>query len=119
MSFAVHKLEKFSSNPDKVHFEGLVNLLRYIRDNKNLGLSYYAEIKYARLYDLLRQDNIKTDIQLVAFSGSSWQDFPYTRMIAGPYIIFYQGGTIYHGTHVPVLVAQSSSEIDYNAECTA
>ena len=28
LSFAVHKLEKFSSNPGKVHFEGLVHLLR-------------------------------------------------------------------------------------------
>ena len=28
LSFAVHKLEKFSANPGKVHFEGLVNLLR-------------------------------------------------------------------------------------------
>ena len=33
---AVHKLEKFSSNFGKVHFEGLVHLLRYIRDNKIL-----------------------------------------------------------------------------------
>ena len=31
LSFAVHKLEKFSANPSKVHFEGLVHLLRYIR----------------------------------------------------------------------------------------
>ena len=37
-SFAVHKLEKFSSNPGKVNFEGLVNLLRYIRYNKAFGL---------------------------------------------------------------------------------
>ena len=28
LSFAVHKLAKFSSNPGKVHFEGLVHLLR-------------------------------------------------------------------------------------------
>ena len=28
LSFAVHKLAKFSANPGKVHFEGLVNLLR-------------------------------------------------------------------------------------------
>ena len=34
LSFAVHKLAKFSDNPGKVHFEGLVYLLRYIRDNK-------------------------------------------------------------------------------------
>ena len=40
LSFAVHKLEKFSANPGKVHFEGLIHLLRYIRDNKTLGLMY-------------------------------------------------------------------------------
>ena len=34
LSFAVHKLAKFSANPGKVHSEGLVHLLRYIRDNK-------------------------------------------------------------------------------------
>ena len=38
LSFAVHKLAKFSVNPGKVHFEGLINLLIYIRDNKNLVL---------------------------------------------------------------------------------
>ena len=39
--FEVHKLAKFSSNPGKVNFEGLVNFLRYIRYNKPLGLKYY------------------------------------------------------------------------------
>ena len=38
LSFALHKLAKFSANPGKVHFEGLVHLLRYIRDNKTLDL---------------------------------------------------------------------------------
>ena len=38
LSFAVHKLAKLSANPGKVHFEGLVHLLIYIRDNKTLGL---------------------------------------------------------------------------------
>ena len=28
LSFAVHKLSKFSANPGKVHFEGLIYLLR-------------------------------------------------------------------------------------------
>ena len=31
LSFAVHKLEKFSANPGKVHFEGFVHILGYIR----------------------------------------------------------------------------------------
>ena len=40
LSFEVHKLAKFSANPGKVHFEGLVHFLRCIRDNKTLGLKY-------------------------------------------------------------------------------
>ena len=53
------------------------------------------------------------------FSDSSWQDFPDTERSTGAYIIFYQGGPIYHGTHVPGPVAQSSAESEYNAACTA
>ena len=53
------------------------------------------------------------------FSDSIWQDFPDTGRSTGAYIIFYQGGPIDHGTHVPVPVAQSNAESDYNAACTA
>ena len=110
LSFAVHKLETFSSNTGKVHFEGLVHLLRYIIDSNTLVSKYYTDLKYSPLSDLLRQASIKTENHLMAFSDSSWQDFPETGRSAGAYIIFYQGGTIYHGTPVPVIVAQSSSE---------
>ena len=58
MIFAVHKLEAFSENPGKVHFEGCINLLRYIRDNKTLGLKYYVDMNDAPVTDLLRQANI-------------------------------------------------------------
>ena len=43
------------------------------------------------------------------FSDSSWQYFPYTGRSTGAYNIFYQGGTIYHGTHVPGPFSQSSA----------
>ena len=75
LSFAVHKLAKFSANPGKVCFEGLVHLLRYIRENKTLGLKYYADLNDAPVTDLLRQANIKTKKNLMAFSDSSWRDF--------------------------------------------
>ena len=55
----------------------------------------------------------------MAFSDSSWQDFPDTGIITGAYIKFYQGGPIDHGTHVPVPVAQSSAESEYITACTA
>ena len=109
LSFAVHKLAKFSGNLGKVHFEGLVHLLRYIRVNEPLGLKYYAALNDAPVTDLLRQANIKTNNNLMAFSDSSWQYCPDTGRSTGSYIIYYQGGPIYHGTHVPGPVAQSSA----------
>ena len=51
----------------------------------------------------------------MAFSDSSWQDFPDTVRSIGACIIFYQGGPIDHDTHVPGPVAQSSAESEYNA----
>ena len=119
LSFAVHKLASFSENPGKVHFEGLIHLLIYIRDKKTLGLKYYADLNDAPVTDILRQANIKTKNHLMDFSDSSWKDCPDTGRSTGSYIIFYQGGTIDHGTHVPGPVAQSSAEIEYNAACTA
>ena len=110
LSFAVHKLEKFSANPGKDYFEGLVHFFRYIRDNKTLGLKYYADMNDAPVTDILRQANINTKNHLMAFSGSIWQDCPDTGRSTGAYIIFYQGGPIDHGTHVPGPVAQSSAE---------
>ena len=45
--FCSTKLAKFSSNPGKVHFEGLVHLMRHIRDIKTLGLKYYDDMRDA------------------------------------------------------------------------
>ena len=106
LSFEVHKLAKFLANAGKVHFEGLIHLLRYISDNKTLVLKYYADINDALVTDLLRQASIKTNNHLMAFSDSSWQDCPNTGRSTGAYIIFYQVRPIYHVTHVPGPVAQ-------------
>ena len=64
-----------------------------------MGSNYYADMKDEPLSDLLRQANIKTENQLMAFSDSSWQYCPHSCRSTGAYIIFYQGGPIDHGTH--------------------
>ena len=61
LRFLVLKLAKFSSYTSKLHFEGLVHLLRYIRDNKNLGLKYYSKIEDAPLPGLYWQTRIKIE----------------------------------------------------------
>ena len=106
-TFSVHKLARFSTNPSKLHFEELVHLLRYIRENKTLGLTYYADMNDAPVSDLLRQASIKTENHLMAFSDSSCQEFPDTDRSTGVYIIFYQGGPTDHDTNFPGPVSQS------------
>ena len=83
LSFAVHKIAKFSENPGKVNFEGLIHFLRYIRDNKTLGLKYYVDMNDATVTDILRQANIKTKNNLMDFSVSSLQVCPDTGRSTG------------------------------------
>ena len=83
LSFAVHKLAKFLANPDKAHFEGLVHILRCIRDNNTFGLKYYADMNDAPVSDLWRQANIKTENQVMDFSDYIWQDCPDTIRSTG------------------------------------
>ena len=65
-------------------------------------LKYYSDMNEAAA-------DIKTENQFIDFSDYSWKDCPDTGRSTGAYIIFYQGGPIDHGTHVPVPVAQSSA----------
>ena len=74
LSFAVHKLAKFSASTGKLHFEVLIHILRYIRENKTFGLNYYADLNDAPVTDPLSQANIKTKNHLMALTDSSWQD---------------------------------------------
>ena len=53
------------------------------------------------------------------FSDSICKYLPDTGRITEACIIFYLGGLIDHGTHVPGPVAQSIAESEYNAACTA
>ena len=75
-----------------------------------MGSKYYANMNYAPVSDLLIQASIKTENHLIDFSYYSCQYFPDTDRSIGAYIMFYQGGPINHGTHVPGPVSQSSAE---------
>ena len=91
----------------------------YIRENKTLGLKFYADMKDAPLSKLLRKASIKTDNKLMVSSDSICQYCPDTGRSKVAYNIFYRGSPIDHGTHVTVPVAQSSAEIEYNAAYTS
>ena len=52
------------------------------------------------------------------FYDYSWKDCPDNGRSIVEYIIFYQGGLIDRGTHVPGQVDQSIAESEYNEACT-
>ena len=99
---------QFLSIVGKAHFEGLLHLLRYIRDNKNLGLKYYSKIEDVPLYDLLGKYIIKSENQLMVLSDSICQDCTYTGRSTVAYIVFDQGGSIDNCTIVTGPVSQYS-----------
>ena len=70
-------------------------------ESKTMVLKYYGDMKDEHLYDLLIQANLNNKNKLMVFYDSSRQDCPDTRKSTGSYMIFYQGGNIDHGTHVP------------------
>ena len=98
--FALHKLKKFLSNTGKVHFDGFLHLLKYIKYNKNLILKYYSKIEDLPLFDLLIQAIIKSENQLRVLYEYIWQECTDTDKCTGSYIVFYQGGPIDHCKHV-------------------
>ena len=69
-------------------------------------MKYYADMNDEPVSDLLRQAIIKTENHLMAFYDSTWQDCPDTEISTGAYIIFYQGSSIDHFTHVTWPVAK-------------
>ena len=108
LSFALHKLANFSANPGKVHFEVLIHPLKYIKENKTLGLKYSADTNDEPVTDLLRQASIKTENHLMYFSYYIWKDCLDTDISTGAYIIFDQCGPIDHCTHITGPFSQSS-----------
>ena len=119
LCFTVHKLVNFASNPGKLHFEGLVHLLIFVLDYKNLGLRYYAKREDAPLSDLLIQASIKIDKKLMVLFDFIWKDCLDTGRSTGEYILFYHGVPIDHCTHIPGSVSQSSAKSEHSASYTA
>ena len=61
--------------------------MRYIRDNKTLGLKYYSDNNDAPVSDILKQASIKNENQLMYFSDCIWKDCPDTGRSTGAYYI--------------------------------
>jgi hypothetical protein len=105
--------------PGKTHFNELVHLLRYLRDNNNYGVRYFSDYSTSPLFNHLQAYDISTDQRLIVMSDSSWNDDVDTGRSTGCFLIFYMGGIIDHSSNMPDPVALSSAEAEYNQACVA
>jgi hypothetical protein len=119
ITYAINKLAKYTRKPGQKHFEALLHLLRYLRDNNNLGLRYYSSVQDAPITQMLIGQNINDNHLLYGFSDSSWNDDQDSGRSTGCFIITYMGGIVDHSSNLPDPVALSSAEAEYNEGCIA
>jgi hypothetical protein len=119
IAFPVNKLAKFSRSPGTKHFEAILHLLRYLRDNTYLGLRYYSNANDSPIYKSLQHNKINETGLFLAYSDSSWHDDVDSGRSTGGYLISYMGGIVDHSSNMPGPVALSSAEAEYNEACLA
>ncbi|MFN9983118.1 MAG: hypothetical protein ACK53Y_24540, partial [bacterium] len=117
--YAVNKLAKFTRKPGKTHFEALIHLLRYLRDNTLWGVRFYSDIFDSPIHQMLTRQNTPEKQLLFGFTDSSWNDDQDSGRSTGCYIITYMGGIVDHSSNMPDPVALSSAEAEYNEGCVA
>jgi transposase InsO family protein len=119
ITFAVNKLAKYSKKPGKIHFEAMLHILRYLRDNSLVGIKFYSDMKDSPITRMLVTENIQQSHPFFTFSDSSWNDDVDTGRSTGCFIVMYMGGIIDHSSNLPDPVALSSAEAEYNEGCLA
>ena len=119
LHFAIRKLARFNALPGKVHYKALIALLHHIRTHKcDYGLKFYPPGYEPPIYDVVRRCEPEFNFDLhpiLIFCDSSWQDCPDTGRSTGAFYVYLNGSLVSATTFVPIPVAQSSAEAEYNA----
>ena len=68
---------------------------------------------------MLKMNDIVPSRKMFTFCDSNWDDDFDTSRSTGGYLVFYQCGVVDHSSNMPVPVAMSSAEAEYNEACLA
>jgi hypothetical protein len=114
ITFAVNKLAKYSKKPGKMHFEAILHVLCYLRDNSLVGIKFHSNTMESPITQMLTSQNIQQSHPFFTFSDSSWNDDVDTGRSTGCFIVVYMGGIVDHSSNLPDPVALSSAKAEYN-----
>ncbi|XP_065855377.1 uncharacterized mitochondrial protein AtMg00810-like [Euphorbia lathyris] len=99
LSYSVHTLAQFLSNPKVEHWDDALRVLRYLKGSPGQGI-------------LLRKCN---DLRLNAFCDSDWAACPLTRRSLTGYFVLLGTSPISWKTKRQPTVSRSSAEAEYRA----
>lgn len=99
LSYSVHTLAQFLSNPQVQHWDAAIRVLRYIKGSPGQGI-------------LLRP---MKDLCLTAFCDSDWATCPLTRRSLSGYMVFLGRSPVSWKTKKQPTVSRSSAEAEYRA----
>ena len=123
LQYAIRKLAKFNTLPGKDHYKALIHLLHHVRTHRtDFGLKFYSPDDHPPIHALVKQvqPNFNPDeYPLLLFSDSSWQDCIDSSRSTGAYVAYIYGSFVDGASFVPVPVALSSAEAEYNAAAFA
>ena len=82
VSFAVSALASHNSDPKQMHWNALINLLKFMRDTQNLSITYGSSISH---------DDIN---ELRVYADADFSRHPERRRSRSGHVIYFNGGAI-------------------------
>ena len=105
ITFAVHKLAQFSSNPDSSHFKAAKRILRYLKGSIGFCLVF--------------KGHETTNFNLVGYSDADWAGNTSDRKSIGGYCFYLNGCLISHMSKKQKTIALSTAESETHAAVQA
>jgi hypothetical protein len=116
--WAVGKMSKGCQNPSLKDYHAAFWALGYLRKYTGYGVKLYSRFEDSPVNQICVDNNITPREQLV-MTDSSFQDCPDTGRSTCGYKYFYRGSLCDANSSMPVPVAMSSAEAEYNGASNA
>ena len=110
ITFAVHKLSQFVSQPRSTHLSAVHHLLRYLKGHPGQGLFFSSSSDIQ-----LKAYSEASSLKLQAFSDSDWASCPDTRKSVTGFCVFLGNSLVSWRAKKQTTVSRSSAEAEYRA----